>query len=1001
MSKPIPKKPVKVSKKKKTLPTEIDWGNGIPKDRLRYINAHEEALIKKNRKSKAKRSHKGVRAYADDSASSNGTERQPEKAYDGYNGGTSYNAGTTYSGNTLGGTTNNGYGAGYGGSMGGGSDSGYDSGGLSGLGGGISGLGGGSVLGGGGNSGSGISSSPPTSSALSAPSNAITIAPPAVGGISSLSSPVFSRPSAENAFKKTERDYRDGKTDGGIGSGAITGGSIVSTKYPSRGDTNGQVPSYGRDINAVLNREAADLGVSNPYVDNSPESLQKYGTKALGIYYGVGDDGAAALIKTVAGEAANEGPMGQAAVANSFNNRMRLGAKAPDTYNYLGGGRFGSTLRGYDANGLRVPSKQNDVFRDAKIGTDSYMGGMMGVSNAIDYNSNFNRTAPEKVLSATHYYAPKSADPDWAHSSAFRETRTPFGNHVFGNAEETASTVADLRGNYGIAGLPTGNGLSRTASSGLGFMSSAYADADTSGLSLMSGEKTSRLDSPEGQISATEDSLRHAAGTYTSPYDPPLRSASGTYTSPYDNVKIGTEVQGPPNLSGVVETPAPDSMSLDFNRPFSDAGIRKTIAAPPPSTTVAVDPRVNIAPGSFPAATAAAPSWDSLPDTPFNRAIRESLDTLKAHESDLQKWKNAHEGFGSSITGPIADNVVMSMAGDQINAANQSVGDFAKSILTGKLTQDTVKTIVGPGTPTASELPNRQDYERAMETVQTAEGIKDQSRLPGADSVETMTRDGQTISITPQGNTVTANVPSMNTTSVYTKTATPTEYQRLVDQYNQLADGTIPNVEEAPSEYGIADRYGTRIPDEEWAKFAKPGTNFRYPENADGTPMTGEEWGDQNRAKADARHLGDKYKLSPQERERLVVTNLVEKAPTAFDGVPLDGFAVGLGKRLMGVEKTRDFLSRPSTEQSQLYAYAREMNEKYGRSNFPGSREGGGEGGSDAEQAYYEDQVQKTNWEQGIGIPSPGEPGYQEYKQWLKMKKAQASSESSQGWGWS
>lgn len=61
----IPKKPIAVSRAKKKLPLEIDWGKGIPKDRLRYINAREEALIKAHRHSKAERSHEGVKAYPD------------------------------------------------------------------------------------------------------------------------------------------------------------------------------------------------------------------------------------------------------------------------------------------------------------------------------------------------------------------------------------------------------------------------------------------------------------------------------------------------------------------------------------------------------------------------------------------------------------------------------------------------------------------------------------------------------------------------------------------------------------------------------------------------------------------------------------------------------------------------------------------------------------------------------------------------------------------------
>lgn len=71
----IPKKPLAVSKTKKNLPMELDWGEGIPKDRLRYINADEEALIKRFRTSRSARDYAGIPAYADDSASSKGVSR--------------------------------------------------------------------------------------------------------------------------------------------------------------------------------------------------------------------------------------------------------------------------------------------------------------------------------------------------------------------------------------------------------------------------------------------------------------------------------------------------------------------------------------------------------------------------------------------------------------------------------------------------------------------------------------------------------------------------------------------------------------------------------------------------------------------------------------------------------------------------------------------------------------------------------------------------------------
>lgn len=71
----IPKKPLAVSRAKKKLPVELDWGKGIPKDRLAYINADEEALIKRFRTSKSAREYAGIPAYADDSSSSKGVER--------------------------------------------------------------------------------------------------------------------------------------------------------------------------------------------------------------------------------------------------------------------------------------------------------------------------------------------------------------------------------------------------------------------------------------------------------------------------------------------------------------------------------------------------------------------------------------------------------------------------------------------------------------------------------------------------------------------------------------------------------------------------------------------------------------------------------------------------------------------------------------------------------------------------------------------------------------
>ena len=70
----VPKKPVK-TKGKKTVPAVLDWGTGIPEDKLAYLNDDEMALVQAKREFKGKRKVNGVPAFADDSASSTGMSR--------------------------------------------------------------------------------------------------------------------------------------------------------------------------------------------------------------------------------------------------------------------------------------------------------------------------------------------------------------------------------------------------------------------------------------------------------------------------------------------------------------------------------------------------------------------------------------------------------------------------------------------------------------------------------------------------------------------------------------------------------------------------------------------------------------------------------------------------------------------------------------------------------------------------------------------------------------
>ena len=77
----VPKKPVK-TKGKKTVPAVLDWGTGIPEDKLAYLNDEEMALVQAKRTFKGKRSVDGVPAFPDPGdtaagAKSSGPDRGP------------------------------------------------------------------------------------------------------------------------------------------------------------------------------------------------------------------------------------------------------------------------------------------------------------------------------------------------------------------------------------------------------------------------------------------------------------------------------------------------------------------------------------------------------------------------------------------------------------------------------------------------------------------------------------------------------------------------------------------------------------------------------------------------------------------------------------------------------------------------------------------------------------------------------------------------------------
>jgi hypothetical protein len=131
----VPKRPVK-TKGKKTVPEALDWGPGIPLDKLAYLNDDEMALVQAKRMFKGKRKYKGVPAFPDPGDTAAGDRGQGTSSSSGLGNNTS--GGSTYGGG--GGRDSGAGGAGGMGSYGGSTEGSREGGGS-----GTSGVGGGST----------------------------------------------------------------------------------------------------------------------------------------------------------------------------------------------------------------------------------------------------------------------------------------------------------------------------------------------------------------------------------------------------------------------------------------------------------------------------------------------------------------------------------------------------------------------------------------------------------------------------------------------------------------------------------------------------------------------------------------------------------------------------------------------------------------------------------------------------------------------------------------
>jgi hypothetical protein len=117
----IPKKPV-ATKGKRTVPAALDWGNGIPLDKLAYLNDDEMALVQAKRLFKEPRSYDGIPAFPDPGDTAAGDPGDSDGPTYGGGGGSDSGAG----GDGGMGSYNGGSDGGVGSGTGGGSDSGSD-----------------------------------------------------------------------------------------------------------------------------------------------------------------------------------------------------------------------------------------------------------------------------------------------------------------------------------------------------------------------------------------------------------------------------------------------------------------------------------------------------------------------------------------------------------------------------------------------------------------------------------------------------------------------------------------------------------------------------------------------------------------------------------------------------------------------------------------------------------------------------------------------------------
>ena len=263
----------------------------------------------------------------------------------------------------------------------------------------------------------------------------------------------FSRPSAAaDANRRTASAIKGGSNPSGSSktASAIAGSNV--NRYPGQGVTarapNGDMmaPNVRTDFNQTLRREAQDIGQPNDYLDNSLGDFNDWATKGFSRYGNVSPEAAQEMARTVVGEAAGEGLLGQAAVAKVMENRLALGRAYPGQYGWLGNGDEMSMLGGFDANGYQRTRTggANEGYDKAAPDSPQYARAAAAMADSLDPYGNLATQRPD-VMDATHYYNPRDATPKWSREQEWKNTATTLGNHVFGNPERTVNRVGVLR----------------------------------------------------------------------------------------------------------------------------------------------------------------------------------------------------------------------------------------------------------------------------------------------------------------------------------------------------------------------------------------------------------------------------------------------------------------------------------------------------------------------------------------------------------------------------